>query len=617
MPEAKRTKVLLIGWDAADWKIINPLLKADKMPNLQKLMQNGSSGTIQTLDPPLSPMLWTSIATGKTADKHGILGFIEPDPQTGEPRPAAVTSRNCKAIWNILSQNDLRSNVINWWPSHPAEPILGNYVSNMFTKPEKGRDLMFGTVHGMKGEELQELRIYPEDISLSELLPFVPKALSVDQNKDKHLHNLAALLANCNSVQNVAKHLVKQTNWNFTAVYFETIDQMSHTFMKFYPPQINGVPDEYFDLYKEVVPQMYIHQDKQLGELVELCDDETNIILLSDHGFYSDHLRPLRLPNDPASPSLEHSQFGVLCMNGPAFKKNEEIKGATLLDITPTLLNVFGLAIAEDLDGETVNALQNLNSKRIKSWENVPGNSGMHDQDKLDNSWQSTAAMFQMMELGYIDKLNSDKEKSLKRIVAESNYYLARVLMSKGEYKKALPLLEELYRENPTIFRYAMRLLACLQHLWDSERADPLLEEIKKKFPREGDVLVLAEAIMRSWSGDWTVALPMFKKLEERIQHVPVLYVMLGNEFVASGDRDTARKYYEKALRMDDECLEALKGVSRLEGRNSDKEAILYNTFDGINDLDLNPDRSIDFRKYQLIIRLFLEQFHKGVKKIN
>jgi hypothetical protein len=68
----------------------------------------------------LQPILWTSIATGKRADKHGILGFAELDGTTGKIRPVTSTSRKCKAIWNILSDNGLKAGVVNWSASRPA-----------------------------------------------------------------------------------------------------------------------------------------------------------------------------------------------------------------------------------------------------------------------------------------------------------------------------------------------------------------------------------------------------------------------------------------------------------------------------------------------------------------
>ena len=87
---------MLIGWDAADWKVINPLLDAGQMPTLEKLINQGVMGNLATLDPPLSPMLWTSIATGKRPYKHGILGFTEPDPGGKGIRPVYNTGRKVK-----------------------------------------------------------------------------------------------------------------------------------------------------------------------------------------------------------------------------------------------------------------------------------------------------------------------------------------------------------------------------------------------------------------------------------------------------------------------------------------------------------------------------------------
>src|SRR5271169_3410773 len=113
-------KVLLVGWDAADWKVI------------RRLVEHGASGQISTLHPPLSPMLWTSIATGKRPFKHGIHGFSEPTQDGRGVQPVTNLSRKTKAVWNILNQHDLRSVVIGWWPSHPAEPINGVMVSDHY-----------------------------------------------------------------------------------------------------------------------------------------------------------------------------------------------------------------------------------------------------------------------------------------------------------------------------------------------------------------------------------------------------------------------------------------------------------------------------------------------------
>src|SRR2546423_15459355 len=130
----EKPKVLLVGWDAADWKIINPLIERGEMPVLARFLEEGVMGDMTTLEPVLSPMLWNSIATGKRADKHGILGFTEVDPQSGNIRPITSTSRKAKALWNILSQNGYRSNVVNWFGGHPAEPINGVIISDAYAR---------------------------------------------------------------------------------------------------------------------------------------------------------------------------------------------------------------------------------------------------------------------------------------------------------------------------------------------------------------------------------------------------------------------------------------------------------------------------------------------------
>ena len=165
-----KPRVLLIGWDAADWKVIQPLLEAGQMPNLARLMAGGVHGNLATLYPVLSPMLWTSIATGKRAYKHGIHGFTEPLPDGSGVRPVSLLSRKTKAVWNILNQTGHRSIVVGWWPSHPAEPLNGVMVSNHFApgpaKPGELPPLPAGAVYPASlAASLGELRVSPMELS--------------------------------------------------------------------------------------------------------------------------------------------------------------------------------------------------------------------------------------------------------------------------------------------------------------------------------------------------------------------------------------------------------------------------------------------------------------------
>ena len=145
------------------------------MPTLDAFINRGVMGNLATLQPILSPMLWNSVATGKFADKHGIHGFIEPDPVNGGARPYTSTSRKCKALWNILTQSGLRSNIIGWWASHPAEPIKGNVVTNAFGgvrfDPEKGWIIPKGAIHPPEqGPELARFKVFPNELTEAHIL---------------------------------------------------------------------------------------------------------------------------------------------------------------------------------------------------------------------------------------------------------------------------------------------------------------------------------------------------------------------------------------------------------------------------------------------------------------
>ncbi len=83
MSDRLARKVLLVGWDTADWNIVSPMLDAGALPRLASLVERGTMGRLTATAPVHSPSLWTSIVTGRRAYGHGILTADEPDPDTG------------------------------------------------------------------------------------------------------------------------------------------------------------------------------------------------------------------------------------------------------------------------------------------------------------------------------------------------------------------------------------------------------------------------------------------------------------------------------------------------------------------------------------------------------
>ena len=487
-------KVLLVGWDAADWKVMTPLMDAGKMPNLQKFADKGVVGNLSTLYPVLSPMLWTSIATGKRANKHGIHGFAEPDPETGGVRPVTSLGRKTKAIWNILNQQGMRSNVVSWWPSYPAEPINGVMISNNYQAavdtPNKSWPLPKASVHPERlRKSMAELRVHPAEITGEQLLPFVPGAAEIDQTKDTRLTaGIAKLLAECASVHSAATGIMQLEPWDFMAVYYDSIDHFSHGFMKYHPPQLPWISDKDFELYQNVINTTYEFHDLMLGTLMQLAGEDTTIIIVSDHGFHPDHLRPKELPNEAAGPAEEHRPFGMFAALGPGIKKDELVFGASLLDITPTILTLLGLPVGRDMDGKPLlTAMEPVTPDYIDSWDDISGEDGAHPAELNMDFVDAHESLQQLVDLGYIDEADEDQQTTTNNTVKELRYNLARDLFGARKYREAIPLFEELWEMNPGESRFGLKMfdsLLATQQIEQARQTYDLIIERKKIYSK-------------------------------------------------------------------------------------------------------------------------------------
>lgn len=569
MTEPRTKKVLLIGWDAADWKVINPIMDAGFMPTLNRLVNEGVIANLATLDPPLSPMLWTSIATGKTADQHGILGFVQPDAETGGIKPVLGSSRKVRALWNILSHEGLKTSVVGWWPSHPAEPINGAMVSNFFqqavTPYGEPWPVTKGAVHPPSLEtRLAKFRVHPAEITATMLQQFVPFLHEVDQEKDKRLATIANILAHAATVQAAATLLMDDYPWDFMAVYFDAIDHFGHGFMRFHPPRREGIPEVLYHLYSDVVTAGYMFHDMMLDRLIDLAGPDTTVILLSDHGFHSDHLRPAGIPQEPAGPAVEHRSHGILCMRGPGIRRDEHIYGASLLDIAPTVLHLFGLPVGRDMKGKVlVQAFeQPVEPRHIESWEDVEGDFGMHDASVRSDPWAEKQAMDQLVALGYIEAPDEDSRKQHERVSRESRYYLARVFASTWRLDEALPIMEELVAEDPDATRYAVLLISLylrLDRYEDARRCvDGLrsrLEELPPQFDQLEGALLLHE-------GKLEEAMEYLQRAQQADPRQPMLHVRIGRTYLRMKKPDEAERAFRKALTIDVDSPDAHLGLA-------------------------------------------------------
>ncbi len=463
--------MLLVGWDSADWKIIHPMMDRGELPALKSLVEGGVSGNITTLEPQLSPMLWTSIATGKMAYHHGVAGFTEVDPTSGQVVPVSAATRKCRTLWEILGERGLKSHVVGWFATQGERDLNGCVVSNLFThladpqpdqapadwpKPPPGTYWPENLA-----AELDDLRVSPTELDPDQILRlFVPLAPEVDQSQDRRLALLAERLAEAYTIQSAATWLMEErADWDFMAVYFRAIDEISHIFMPYHPPRMADVSERDFEIYKGVVEMTYRAHDLMLQRLLDLAGPETAVLLVSDHGFHSDHLRPKYTPNVPAGITVWHRSQGVIAARGTGFRHDELIHGARLLDIAPTVLHWFGLPVGEDMEGRVLEeAFANKPPiSSVPTWETTP----LGNRRGTLTADESRELLDQFVKLGYIDAISDDPSQAAADTLRENAWNMARACLYGGRFEQALPLLEDCHFGFPERSDHAQLLARC------------------------------------------------------------------------------------------------------------------------------------------------------------
>ena len=575
----RAARALVVGWDAADWKVINPLLDRGQLPALARFLEDGVMADLTTLEPVLSPMLWNSIATGKRADAHGVLGFTEVNPASGSVRPVTSTSRTAKALWNILSQEGLRTNVVGWFGSHPAEPINGVCVSDAYT-----RALLPGTVYPERLDEtLRELRVEPTEIDGDIARLFVPQAARIDPNRPNLLPVLRKILSECFSTHAAATHIMEHEPWDFMAVYYIGIDHFSHAFMNFHPPKPDWIAEDQFELYRDVVSGGYRLMDLFLARLLELAGPDTSVILLSDHGFHSDHLRPRHIPGIPAGPCEQHRKLGILAMKGDGIRRDERIYGVNLLDIAPTVLAMYGLPAGEDMPGRVLTEAFEFapDLARIPSWEQVEGESGMHTADAEISDEDADLLTAQFVALGYINDPVADRARAAAECNRERQWNLARVYMSSWRFAEALPLLEAICEEAPERGDFALSLADCQRRLGMLEEAAATAERaVADNAETPGGRFVLGNIAFER--GDTSGALEHFSAAERAGSGIPELPVRVGFAYLKLRRWDDARRAFENALEIDPQSPLAHHGLGLAHLRQRHREAAAHSLLTSI-----------------------------------
>jgi len=380
-----RAKVLLLGLDGASWDFMRPMIERGALPNLGRMVREGVHAPMASELPCLSIVLWTTVATGKRPEEHGITGWSFEE-ESGEKGAMNSSHRRAEALWTIVSRAGGRAGFVNWWATWPAEPVRGYIVSDYFARADPEDDL---------GEAAFPpdliARLAPELANrnwpwLSQLIAEGKlKVFSDRQGGDgdhEHREKLAWFFYGQDIVgERAAFHLLEtEPTPDLFGHLSRKIDLASH-----YMWQFATGPD--FEAVSRVLEPVYQYEDALLGRLVEAMGPDVNVIVLSDHGFTWE------------GNELNHTETapdGIFIAAGPDFKKGVALPRVSLHEVAPTVLHILGLPVGRDMaSGPRVDALE---SDRPVEWVD----SHETGADRKARSHRENRLLEQLRSLGYV-----------------------------------------------------------------------------------------------------------------------------------------------------------------------------------------------------------------------
>jgi len=374
--------VIWLGLDGLDWDLLDRLVADGRMPNWKRLTERGYSAKLKSVMPILSPIVWTTIATGTSPDVHRVLDFQEVDPASGQKLPISGLSRAVPAVWNVASASGTSVGVVGWWATHPAEEVSGFFVSDraspiMFEgMPRAGVAYPSSLAPGV-----EQVLARDGAVSSAELARSIeaPEADIEKSRETGHLDNpyvaLARIVGSTRVYHRIARDLYDKNLPSLMVVYFEGTDAVGHVFAPYVPPKMTCVSEEDFARYRRVVDEYYALMDRVLGQWMRRADEDgATLIVNSDHGFKWGAERPCeRSSLNPNTAAFWHRIDGVFAAYGARVKPSSERGSASVLDLAPTVAALIGLPMDNRETGTVLRgAFPGLGAPPRKDLASVP-----------------------------------------------------------------------------------------------------------------------------------------------------------------------------------------------------------------------------------------------------
>jgi predicted AlkP superfamily phosphohydrolase/phosphomutase len=266
-------KLLVIGLDGASFNVLDPLIGKGYLPNIARLIAEGSRANLETTFPPITAVAWSSFMTGKNPGKHGIFEFVRRDHQSNRELAVNASFRKGRAIWDLLSGSGKRVIVHNFPCTYPPHEINGLLIADFMT-PRGRRDFAYPAT--LLSEIEAEFGSYRLHLSQT----------YAEGNVDAVLDELFDELE---YKAKVAEYLMTQYEWDAFFQYFWGTDRIQHELWHIIDEEHPRHNPEEARVYRDRVFEYFQRVDEIIGRLIELAGHHPLVLIASDHGFGPAH----------------------------------------------------------------------------------------------------------------------------------------------------------------------------------------------------------------------------------------------------------------------------------------------------------------------------------------
>jgi len=375
-----KPRVVVVGVNGMELDVIRPLLLQGKMPNLSSVIKKGAYGKLRTVSAPNCPRVYSTLFTSTKPEEHGVSGFIVGG------ITANTNMLKQEPIWSVLSKEGVTVGMANVPATFPVMPVNGFMISGMLTR---GKNCEDGVLCAPKLSEVQGGdAVYPATLK-TELLKnvgdFYIDCERMPAAADLKGHETEVIDAWLSKVQLIRDqqtqlfdYLLDHHPTQFTWLAQSCEDRTGHWLYPIAPyhagynPKINSVRPDAF-------PNQYVAFDKVLGEILKHTDDNTYVIIVSDHG-----IKPLRefeetdphahMDHEKTTPVIAKHDFadgddvpGSFFAMGPGIKHDLRLMGfeASVYDLAPTILHLYGIEQPVQMRGHVLSEIFENSDKAI------------------------------------------------------------------------------------------------------------------------------------------------------------------------------------------------------------------------------------------------------------